>query len=208
MIWCFFNLFLCKEFNVVMKNIYIVDFLNIFSDFREMKYNLYNMDWRDFMYSKFETDLNIFFKWFFNYYVKELKLHDDYEYIFIMKNVGFTNLFKTLIKEYPNISFMYMEKHAEPIIEKNKDDFLCNYFYAFYKIQGHNIQLISNDKYKDLENYYQIFRDKTFDIKIIKNSQKYSIKLHIHSIIIEKMLKKIEKNAINKKNLKYLDYYN
>ena len=54
------------------------------------------------------------------------------------------------------------DKFNNDILDKNKDDFLCQYF--FYVLQKNNdCVLISNDKYRDKRSYIKLFN---FDIFI------------------------------------------
>lgn len=192
-----------------METIYIVDFLNVFSDFREMRYKLYNIDWKDVMHSKFEKDLNIFFKWFFEYYVIELKLEKKCQYVFVMKHIGFQKLFQNILQTYSlyDILFLTIDKQQDNLIDKNKDDFLCKYLYCLYKIQGRTVHLISNDLYRDFKDYFSIFKDKIFGARLSKISNEKNINIKINHIVLSRVFQKIEKISIKKEKLKYLDYF-
>ena len=55
--------------NNYKSNVYIVDFLNIFSDFREIKYKKDNIDFHSVKHCNKEQDTYDFFKLFFSKYI-------------------------------------------------------------------------------------------------------------------------------------------
>lgn len=161
------------------------------------------------MTTRFKIDLIKFFKWFFNYYVKELNLHDNYEYIFIIKDIGYRYLFDSILKEYKNVQMLFLKKNKSDgdLIEKNKDDFICNYLYVFYKIQGKDVVLISNDKYRDLNTYYKHYENKVIESDFYTQNGFNKVSIKVNDIILSKLFEKNEKKSIDKQKLKYLDYY-
>ena len=84
-----------------------------------------------------------------------------------------------------NMKFIIIEdKYNNDILDKNKDDFLCQYF--FYILQKSNdCVLISNDKYRDKKDYIKLFN---FDIFI------RMIHLNKKTNLVEKSMLKIQLN--------------
>jgi len=178
-----------------MKNrrIYIVDFFNIFSDFREIKYKKNNMDFHSVKHSNKYRDTLDFFELFFTKYTSYVGIDKSSHFIFIMKKLnGNEQLLENILFRYQNytITFMIIEdKYNNTLIDKNKDDFLCQYI--FYTMQkNHNVHLISNDKYRDRQSYIPLFN---FDLDI----QSVSWNSKTHTIDKSSTKVKLDQNLVN-----------
>jgi hypothetical protein len=146
--------------------VYIVDFLNIFSDFREIKYKKQNVDFHSVKHSNKEQDTYDFFKLFFSKYIDYVKIDRSSQFYFVMKKLNdYETILDNIMQTHYdfNMKFIIIEdKFNNDILDKNKDDFLCQYF--FYVLQKNNdCVLISNDKYRDKRSYIKLFN---FDIFI------------------------------------------
>lgn len=192
--------------------IYVVDFLNIFSDYREIKYKKENVDFHSVKHANKEIDTLSFFELFFTKYIDYAKINTDSNFIFILKKIS--NYEKTLIKvleSYPtkNIRFIIIEsKYTNQILDKNKDDFLCQYLFCFLMQNNDNCIMISNDKYRDLDTYMRKF-DNTF-IRVLKltngllDNQSLEININENSIcnlILSQHKKNYKRCTIPKKKL-------
>lgn len=143
--------------------IYIIDFLNIFSDFREIKYKKYsNIDFHSVKHINKEKDTLDFFDTFFTKYINYANIEKTANFIFVLKQI--TNYSTTLYKvidlyKHFNIRFVIIESNYNiDILDKNKDDFLCQYICSFLMQNNSNCTLISNDKYRDRCGYVQEFK--------------------------------------------------
>lgn len=146
--------------------IYIVDFLNIFSDFREIKYKKENIDFHSIKHSNKDKDTYDFFKLFFTKYIDHVKIDRSSQFIFVMKMLNnYEHILDNIMIQniQYNIKFIIIEdKYKNAILDKNKDDFLCQYFFYILK-KTNDCVLISNDLYRDNMNYINLFN---FDISI------------------------------------------
>jgi hypothetical protein len=155
--------------NFIAKNkppVYIVDFLNIFSDFREIKYKKQNVDFHSVKHSNKEQDTYDFFKLFFSKYIDYVKIDKTSQFYFVMKKLNdYETILDNIMQTHYNFNMKFIiieDKFNNDILDKNKDDFLCQYF--FYVLQKNNrCILISNDKYRDKQSYIKLFN---FDIFI------------------------------------------
>jgi hypothetical protein len=160
-----------KKNSLIKKpTVYIIDFLNIFSDFREIKYKKTNIDFHSIKHSNKENDTYEFFKLFFTKYIEFANIDKSNTFYFIMKKLNdYDTILDNILKIYNtlNLQFIIIEdKYNHEILDKNKDDFLCQYFLCTLK-QKYNCILVSNDKYRDNKTYIDLFN---FDIIIkIKN---------------------------------------
>ena len=174
--------------------IYIVDFLNIFSDFREIKYKMTNVDFHSVKHVNKEKDTLDFFNLFFTKYIDYTGIKRDSNFIFILKKI--TNYDVTLYKivelyKDVNIRFIVIEsKYNDNILDKNKDDFLCQYIFSYLISNNDDCMLISNDKYRDKEIYVKEFENnnrKTY-IKVIKKKNDDLIESAVLELNIEKLI--------------------
>ena len=147
--------------NLKNPTIYIIDFFNIFSDFREIKYKRQNIDFHSVKHVTKNQDTCDFFKLFFTRYIAYTGIKPNSKFYFIMKGLNdYDVVLDNIIKTHYNFDIKFViipDKFKNKILDKNKDDFLCQYF--FYMFQKTNqCMLISNDKYRDAESYIKLFK--------------------------------------------------
>lgn len=187
--------------NIANQNVYIVDFLNIFSDFREIKYKKNNIDFHLVKHSNKDQDTYDFFELFFSKYIDYVNINKSSHFYFVMKKLNdYENVLDNIIRTHSNFNMTFLiieEKYENAIIDKNKDDFLCQYFFYILKQNNNNCTLISNDKYRDKKNYIKLFDFDIF-IRIVNYNSKTSS--------IDKSILKIQLNNIISKNMILQDY--
>ena len=174
--------------------IYIVDFLNIFSDFREIKYKMSNIDFHSVKHVNKEKDTLDFFKIFFTKYIDYTGIKSDGNFLFVMKKItNYDNVLYKVLELYEkfNIRFIIIEsKYELDILDKNKDDFLRQYIFSYLISSNDNCILISNDKYRDREVYVKEFSSNnslTF-IRVLKKTDNNLIESALLNIDIETIL--------------------
>lgn len=189
--------------------IYIIDFLNIFSDFREIKYKMSSIDFHVVKHINKEKDSLDFFKIFFTKYISYTGIKRDGNFIFVMKKItNYDNIIYKILELYKsfNIRFVIIEsKYDSYILDKNKDDFLCQYIVSYLLLNNDNCILISNDKYRDKEIYVKEFSNNSFtNIKVIKKDndliESAILNINIEKIICNKILTQICKRCTIPKN--------
>jgi hypothetical protein len=178
--------------------IYIVDFLNIFSDFREIKYKKLNINFHEVKHINKEKDTIDFFELFFTHYINYIKISKDSNFIFILKKLtNYDNILYNILERYRylNIRFIIIEsKYDIDILDKNKDDFLCQYIFSYLISTNDNCILISTDKYRDKKNYVTQFINNKCSasirvIKILNNLIENAVlDLNIEQIICDNIL--------------------
>jgi hypothetical protein len=173
--------------------IYVVDFLNIFSDFREIKYKMTNVDFHSVKHVNKEKDTLDFFKIFFTKYISYTGIKKDSNFLFVMKKItNYDVIIYNILELYKdlNIRFIIIEsKYESDILDKNKDDFLCQYIFSYLISNNDNCILISNDKYRDREIYVNEFsnNNSTF-IRVVKKTENNLIESSSLQIDIEKII--------------------
>lgn len=160
----------------ISPNIYVADYLNLFSDFREMKYKKENVDFHQVKHYNKEKDTIEFFELFFTKYIKYVNINKNSNFIFVMKKItNYDEILYKILESYSdiNIRFIIIESKYENItLDKNKDDFLCQYLFNFLVKNNDNCILISNDKYRDRDAYIKIFQDSNLNsIKVIQKHE-------------------------------------
>jgi len=173
--------------------IYIVDFLNIFSDYREIKYKMSNIDFHVVKHVNKERDTYDFFKLFFMKYISYIGLNRRGQFLFVMKKItNYDILLYNILEMYQefNIRFIVIEtKYELNILDKNKDDFLCQYIFNYLVCHNNNCSLISNDKYRDREIYVKEFSNNTSTfIRVIKKTDNKLIENALLNLDIEKII--------------------
>lgn len=173
--------------------IYIVDFLNIFSDFREIKYKMSNVDFHSVKHINKEMDTLDFFKIFFTKYISYTGIKKDGNFLFVMKKItNYDSILYKILELYKdfNIRFIIIEsKYASDILDKNKDDFLCQYIFSYLISNNDNCILISNDKYRDREVYVKEFSNNSSTyIRVVKKTDNNLIESALLNIDIEKLI--------------------
>lgn len=174
------------------KVIYTIDYLNVFSDYREMKYKKKNINFHDVKYYNKEKDTTEFFELFFTKYIKYVNINKNSNFIFVMKKItNYDKILYKVLEKYNdiNIRFIIIEsKYENTTLDKNKDDFLCQYIFKFLVVHNDNCILISNDKYRDRNSYVEIFKNSNLNesqsIKVIQNQA--------NQLIIENLQLKFE----------------
>jgi hypothetical protein len=178
-----------KASEAISPKYYIVDYLNIFSDFREIKYKKCNVDFHSVKHNNKEQDTIDFFNLFFSKYIEYVNIDKDSIFIFVMKKLyGYEATLGNIVKQNSsfNIRFMIIEdKYNNGVLDKNKDDFLCQYI--FYTLQKNSdCTLISNDKYRDRQKYIKLF---TFDMRIqiiTWNEKDQKIKIKSERFVVDR----------------------
>jgi hypothetical protein len=173
--------------------IYIVDFLNIFSDFREIKYKMSNIDFHSVKHINKEKDTLDFFRIFFTKYIAYSGIKRDGNFLFVMKKItNYDTILYNILELYKdiNIRFIIIEsKYESDILDKNKDDFLCQYIFSYLISNNDNCILISNDKYRDRSIYVKEFSNNNSTlIRVIKKTENNLIESASLSIDIERIL--------------------
>uniref|UniRef100_A0A6C0H7Q4 NYN domain-containing protein n=1 Tax=viral metagenome TaxID=1070528 RepID=A0A6C0H7Q4_9ZZZZ len=177
-------------------SIYIVDFFNIFSDFREIKYKQDNIDFHNIKHTNKLKDTEDFFKLFFSRYIQHANIPQNSRFIFVMKKLhGYDLILDNVIRQYAPFDIKLMiieEKYQDDILDKNKDDFLCQYIFCVLQ-QNNNVVLVSNDKYRDRKTYIHRF---DFDIsmqtiqwnRIKRDLEKATIKFKVNQSLCSNLL--------------------
>lgn len=178
------------------QKVYIVDFLNIFSDFREIKYKRQNIDFHVIKHTNKIKDTYDFFELFFTKYINHVKIDKSSQFYFVMKKLNnFEVVLHNIIKSYYNLNIKFIiieDQYSNEILDKNKDDFLCQYFFYILS-QTNDCTLISNDKYRDRQKYIRLFN---FDIslqvitlnKTTKSIEKSILKVELTKTINDKII--------------------
>jgi hypothetical protein len=139
------------------QHIYIIDTLNIFSDFRETFYKRIGVDFHDVKYTSINNDTFAFFDLFFNEYIQLLKIPIQSKFIFVMKKINnYDEVLIALLHKYIGVDLKFIitvDKYTDSLIDQNKDDFICQYLLTVYD----GSILISNDKYKNTREYTHLF---------------------------------------------------
>jgi hypothetical protein len=192
------------------KTIYVTDYLNVFSDYREIKYKQDNVDFHTVKHVNKEKDTIEFFELFFTKYIAYAKIDIDSKFIFVLKKI--TNYEKVLIKilhKYISIDIRFViieSKYEEVILDKNKDDFLCQYIFCFLMQKNDNCILISNDKYRDLKVYMNRF-DNAF-IRMLKVSNDKTVnsvmEINMKDNLVSQNKQQYKRCTIAKNNLKFI----
>lgn len=163
--------------------IYVCDFLNQFSDMREIKYKQLNIDFHSVKHDNKESDTIEFFDVFFGKYIDYVKINKNSSFMFILKKISnYETILCSVLNKFQNINIQFIiidTKYKDNILDKNKDDFLCQYLYVYF--QNHNSIMISNDKYRDRQTY-------------IKKFQTQNIKTTV--TVIQKLNKLIQKKSV------------
>ena len=190
--------------------IYIVDFLNIFSDFREIKYKMSNIDFHSVKHINKEKDTLDFFRIFFTKYIAYSGIKRDGNFLFVMKKItNYDTILYNILELYKdiNIRFIVIEsKYDSDILDKNKDDFLCQYIFSYLISNNDNCVLISNDKYRDRSVYVKEFSNNNSTlIRVIKKTENNliesaSLNIDIERIICNRILNQICKRCTIPKN--------
>ena len=136
-----------------MNRTYVIDFLNIFSDYREIKYKQNGIDFHTIKHEKIKEDTLEFFSLFFTKYIGYINIKSTNNFIFVMKKLNdYDVLLDQVLKSYPSINIQFLvieDDFSDVLLDKNKDDFLCQYIMFCTK----GSTLISNDQYRDRFQY-------------------------------------------------------
>lgn len=143
------------------KMFYVCDFLNIFSDFREIKYKKKNIDFHCVKHNNKEQDTLDFFDLFFTKYISYVGISKNSSFIFVMKKLNeYGHILESVVRKHKcyDVRLLIIEdKYINGTLDKNKDDFLCQYIFDSIQKTHGDCVLISNDKYRDRESYVNLF---------------------------------------------------
>ena len=142
------------------KHIYIIDFLNIFSDYREVFYKKQGIDFHSKKTENLKQDLSSFLRFFFTSYLSFMKINIDKScFVFVSKKITFCDRIikkEMLLYKKVDIRFLIIEnKFLNFLIDKNKDDYICQYLFCLLKYK-YNCTLISNDHFRDKNTYMNL----------------------------------------------------
>jgi len=161
---------------------YIVDFFNIFSDFREIKYKKQQINFHSVKHVNKAEDTKDFFDLFFTKYIKHANIPKTSKFIFVMKQLNdYNNILKDILLMYKtfNVTFVIIKnQYSHHLKDKNKDDFLCQYFFHLFK----DSVLVTNDRYSDKTKYLHLFTN-----DIVATVLQYKNKSVLVSTIIYKI---------------------
>jgi len=164
--------------------IYITDYLNIWSDYREIKYKMNNIDFHSIKHKNKEIDTFEFFDLFFTKYINYKNISIKSNFIFILKKITKYDLILIkILKKYNNINIRFIvieSKYNQLLLDKNKDDFLCQYLFCFLMKENDNCILISNDKYRDLSSYVDKYDKISITILTKLDSKKNQLNININ----------------------------
>jgi hypothetical protein len=138
--------------------VYVIDFLNVFSDYRELKYKIMGVDFHKVKYTTLQEDTVEFFNFFFTKYTTRQKLCISSSFIFVMKKlVNYDVVLRGILEDLKHIDIKFVvvtNRYKNKVIDDNKDDFMCQYFLSMY---GSSSYLISNDLYRNKGEYLNMF---------------------------------------------------
>ena len=130
-----------------MSTIYICDTLNLLSDYREIVYAKKNIDYHTIKHLTKNIDTVNFFDLFFSKYItilnnKTLEEIKNSTFIFVLKKISdYTPILISILHKYfeYKIKFVIIENSfIEKILDKNKDDFICQYFFFWFQKYNNN----------------------------------------------------------------------
>lgn len=151
---------------------FVIDFFNVFSDYRETYYNRLGVDFHTVKYKTIIKDTCAFFELFFTEYVKVAGISpQDSEFIFVVKRIyNYDKCLGDIAKKYRHLSIKFIlvnDRYKDSLIEQNKDDYLCQYLLAVYA----GSILISNDKYNNRTQYITTFMDiQRINVQVIREN--------------------------------------
>lgn len=190
------------SFLVANKKFYIIDFFNIFSDFREIKYKKININFHHIKQSNKKQDTFDFFKLFFTKYIQYSNIPSSSIFIFVMKRLNeYEDILEQILQLYTNFNIQFLiikTRFDNELLDKNKDDFLCQYLFLNYNKKNIPCNLISNDKYRDRLSY-------------LNNYEYIDIILYTFNSITRQINKQnksytIDKNLVKELIIKYQPY--
>ncbi len=136
---------------------YVVDFFNVFSDYRETYYNKFGVDFHTVKYKNIRKDTVEFFDLFFSTYITAACIPIESRFIFVMKRIhNYESCIQQVLEKYSTLTIKFIivqEKYTNKTVDDNKDDFMCQYLLATFP----DSILISNDKYTNNIEYTSLF---------------------------------------------------
>lgn len=172
--------------NIEGSKYYIIDFLNIFSDYREIIYKKKNIDFHSVKHSNKEQDTLGFFKLFFTKYIDKVNIDKKSIFIFVLKKINnYENVLYNVLNIHNTfkIKFILIEDEYEnKLIDKNKDDFMCQYIFFLLFKNFKNCILISNDKYRDKKEYIKLFNF-NINLKVINKDKSGCIESQFSNVL-------------------------
>lgn len=177
-------------------NVVICDYMNVFSDFREIKYKQKNIDFHSVKQSNKRQDTIDFFTLLFTKYIQYVHISKSSKFFFVMKRLnGYDDILKSVLEQFRYLDITILtinDKYSNDIVDKNKDDFLCQYLFMEMQ-KKFPCTLISNDKYRDRAFYINLF---DFDMHISFIKWNRSKKCVDHSSKIFKINTEFSKHLV------------
>jgi hypothetical protein len=129
-----------------------------------------DIDFHSVKHNNKEKDTLGFFQLFFTKYIEKVNIDKCSVFIFILKRINnYDNILSNILNIYQQfkIKFILIEDEYEnKLIDKNKDDFMCQYIFFLLFKNFKNCILISNDKYRDKLDYIKLF-DFNINLKVM-----------------------------------------
>lgn len=167
---------------------YIIDFFNVFSDYRETFYKKQGLNFHDIKYNTLQKDTEDFFDLFFTRYLEMAHIKQDSEFIFVMKKIyNYQETLTRIITKFETFKIRFVitpDRYKDPLVESNKDDFICQYLVTIYN----DSVLISNDNYKNRQEYSALFiKMHKINIEIFIKNKRINTFFIINNNIINKI---------------------
>ena len=181
---------------------YIIDFFNVFSDYRETYYKKIKVDFHSVKHATLLKDTRDFFDLFFMDYLKVVGIEDKSEFVFVMKKIyNYEQALLDTLEKYKNLNIKFVivkDRYDNSLVEQNKDDFICQYLLSIYP----KSVLISNDNYKNKIDYTFLFLElQRVNIQIIQYNESSVTNAETFYIVNGDITKKINSHRYNRRCL-------
>lgn len=181
---------------------YIIDYLNVFSDYRETFYKENGQDFHDIKYISKEIDTRNFFDLFFTKYTSVAKIDSKSHFIFVFKKMyNYQDILMSILDKYKHLYIRFIiipDRYNNALVESNKDDFICQYLLTVYN----DTILVSNDKYDNRETYLYLYKELyKMNIQILMQGYKVDTFFIINNNVISKIKNlNLRRTSILKRN--------